>query len=208
MSENQSDKATAFGRESDVSSRIASIDQSLRSLDMRLRAVETRISMQDPEFKPERLEEIAEETTPVGGGMSDKELGELKQAVEGLQSDASDISQRIFALENVVSSSLTAQVDSIGSRLDDMVHDLAGVSRKLNEVESSPSKGFSVGSLHIPIDLTGLIAACLLFAAAFLAATDNFDLVKSPIMLGAIGVIFIAGVVAKTYMANREEPDT
>jgi hypothetical protein len=182
--------------EKDIYGTLASLDQMVRSIDMRLRAIEKRLSMDDPNFKLDVEKLQAGETV--------RESDEVIKKMRDVEDNISALAQRLSSVENVANNKLTGSILSLQSELRRLSESYESLNKRLKE-GSYGTRTISVGSVKIPVDVTGIVAAGAMVAAAVLIATGNLRILTEPVFPILIAVAFIFAVVVKLYLANRGE---
>jgi len=182
--------------EKDVYGTLASLDQMVRSLDMRLRAIEKRLSMDDPNFKLD-VEKLQTGETVQKSDEFIKKMGEVEDNISAL-------TQRLSGVENIANNKLTGSMLSLQSELRRLSESYESLGKRIKD-GGYGTKTISVGSVKIPIDVTGIVAAGAMVAAAVLIATGNLRILTEPLFPVLIAVAFIFAVVVKLYLANRGE---
>ncbi len=160
----------------DIHGRIESLDQSIRSVDSRLRAVEKRLSVK-----------TKIETNPGEDNISDT-------------SNPADIEDIRQSLE-----SLRESIDKI--KADDRLKEIETGFAKIAESEMKILKlenmnKITVGSIKIPIEFSGLVAAIVLLVTGFLIYADQWSIIRSSYYPISLGILFGAVVAVKYRMIN------
>jgi len=129
---------------------------------------------------------------------------EFIKKMGGIEDSISALAQRLSAVENVANNKLTGNILSLQSELRKLSESYESLSQRIKE-GSYGTRTISVGSVKIPVDVTGIVAAGAMVAAAVLIATGNLNVLTAPIFPVLIAVAFIFAVVVKLYLANRGE---
>ena len=160
----------------DIHGRIESLDQSIRSVDSRLRAVEKRLSVK-----------TKIETDPGKENISDP-------------NDPADIEDIRESLE-----SLRVSIDKIKAedRLNEIETGFAKIAESEMRIEKLENMNkITVGSIKIPIEFSGLVAAIVLLVTGFLIYADQWSIVRSSYYPISLGLLFGAVVAVKYRMIN------
>lgn len=160
----------------DIHGRIESLDQSIRSVDNRLRAVEKRLSIK-----------TKVETNP----------GEETSSDTGNPADIEDIRQ---ALESLKGSIEKIKTEDRLKEIETRFEKIAESEMRIGKLENMNK--ITVGSIKIPIEFSGLVAAIVLLATGFLIYADQWSIVRSSYYPISLGILFGAVVAVKYRMIN------
>lgn len=182
--------------EKDAYGTLASLDQMVRSLDMRLRAIEKRLSIEDPNFRLD-VEKLQAGETVQKSDEFIRKMGDIEDGISAL-------AQRLSAVESVANDKLTGSILSLQGELRRLSESYESLGKRIKE-GGYGTRTISVGSVKIPVDVTGIVAAGAMVAAAALIATGNLNMLTTPVFPVLIAVAFIFAVVVKMYLANKGE---
>ncbi|MDA0524543.1 hypothetical protein [Methanococcoides alaskense] len=169
----------------DVQGRVESFDQSVRSLEKRLRAVERRLSV---EVKVEDVEGTVFETPKTQAS------GDFRQVVEDIGMLRSDINE----LRDLVEVSIRTDIDTISEILDSAILEQNERMARIDDRNK-----ITIGSIKMPVELSGIVGAALLLLTGGLIYADRWDILRSPYFSLGLGIILAMAVLVKFYMANR-----
>jgi hypothetical protein len=129
------------------------------------------------------------------------EISSMREKIAEISKANEALNRRIFALEGIANQKLLENVMGIQRKLDTSIGEL---NRRMYDVERA-STAFSLGSIKIPIDITGLVAAVAMIAIAAIIVID-FNLLRNPSFATpfaiSFGIAFIVSVAVKLYLAN------
>ncbi|MGM0770839.1 MAG: hypothetical protein ACQESU_04435 [Halobacteriota archaeon] len=170
----------------DVLGRVQSFDQSVRSLEKRLRAVERRLSVEVPGedvagtvFEPKQIEISGDVRSAI------ERIDKLKVEVEELRCLTEDpIREDIEKLSNGMKTTLAEQDE------------------KLKRIEDR--NRITIGSIKMPVELSGIMGALLLFITGGLIFAGRWDILRSPYFSLGLGVVLALSVLFKFYLVNRK----
>ncbi|MCD4702752.1 MAG: hypothetical protein K8R64_00360 [Methanosarcinaceae archaeon] len=174
----------------DVQGRIESFDQSVRSLERRLRALERRMSVEVP---PEDLGTFPEPSHPPT--LSAPSNGEVAKMAEELRRIRGDVDE----LVSLVQGSLRQDIDQLSDRLDAATDDQ---NARISRIEEQ--NRISIGSIKIPVELSGILGGAMLLVAGSLIMAERWDIIRSPYFSFSLAGVLAAGVFVKFYLANKK----
>jgi hypothetical protein len=160
----------------DIHGRIESLDQSIRSVDSRLRAVEKRLSVKT-KIGNDPCEEIISDTS------NPPDIEEIRHSLE----------------------SLRLSIDKI--KTEDRLKEIETRLEKIKESEMRIAKlenmnKITVGSVKIPIEFSGLVAAIVLLVTGLLIYANQWGIVRSSYYPISLGILFGIVVAVKYRMIN------
>ena len=203
----------------DLHGRIDSFDQNLRSLERRLRAVERRLSMEVPpqglmddpahlqadllQQMGTELAELREQISSLDGKASDPQEGEinsLKQQLAELQEQLQRLSEgqqqtKHELLNNKTDDSILTLTQTMQDQFEDM-------EKRLKKAEER--NRITIGSVKVPVELSGVVAAALVFFTGVLIMGNRWDIIRSPYFSFAIALVLAGAALLRFYMANKE----
>ncbi|MDW7776235.1 MAG: hypothetical protein SCH39_07885 [Methanosarcinales archaeon] len=216
----------------DVNGRIESFDQSLRSLERRLRAIERRLSgnttalnqvlpeigqctdidIDEMNRKITAFQVILDEMRFEMGSLRSNELNQVNRSLNEMMHDIQSLHEKIEALSEqhtALKNQTATTVDSISS---DHKSELAYLGKELEEVKlrlkrQENMNKITIGSIKIPVELSGIVASVALIATGYLVWTDRWEIIRSTYYPVALAVLFAAAVIIKFVMSNRQ-PET
>ncbi|UGV40450.1 hypothetical protein J7W08_10325 [Methanococcoides orientis] len=170
----------------DVRGRIESFDQSVRSLEKRLRAVERRLSVEVP------AEDVAgtvfeTQQPPVSG--------DVRSAIESIDK----LKVEVEELRSLVEGSLRVDIDKLSDKLESS---LASQDEKLMRIEDR--NRITIGSIKMPVELSGIMGAALLLLTGGLIFAGRWDILRSPYFSLGLGLALAVAVLVKFYVVNRK----
>lgn len=203
----------------DLHGRIDSFDQNLRSLERRLRAVERRLSMEVPpqglmddpahlqadllQQMGTELAELREQISSLDGKASDPQEGEinsLKQQLAELQEQLQRLSEgqqqtKHELLHSKTDDTMLALTRTMQDQFEDM-------EKRLKKAEER--NRITIGSVKVPVELSGVVAAALVFFTGVLIMGNRWDIIRSPYFSFAIALVLAGAALLRFYMANKE----
>lgn len=214
----------------DINGRIESFDQSLRSLDRRLRAIERRLSgnMTGPNLvlpEPESgqwadidIEEMNNKMT-----MSQAILDEMRREMESLRSndlsqvhglgemmdDVRVINEKIDVLSEQHTTLRDQTATTVGSLSSENKSELTDLGKELEKVKLRVKRQenmnkISIGSIKVPVELSGIVASVALITTGSLVWADRWDIIRSTYYPMGLAVLFAAAVTIKFVISNRQ----
>lgn len=203
----------------DLHGRINSFDQNLRSLERRLRAVERRLSMEVP--PQDLMEDPAHLQTDILQQMR-AELSELREQISSLDDKASDprvneidsLKQQLAELQDLIQrlNEMHQQTkhellngkadDSILALTQNMKDQFEDIEKRLKKAEEK--NRITIGSVKVPVELSGVVAAALIFFTGVLIMGDRWDIIRSPYFSFSIALVLAGAALLRFYMANKE----
>jgi len=216
---------------SDIYGRIESFDQSVRSLNRRLRAVERRLTASkddrglinfeiededqwnDTEIEEIRTEihefrNILEGVSEELSGLKSNMMSHVNESISSLQNELKTAKERIDELikqQSKIKAQSSDAVDSINSSYQSetatLRKELKDALKRLRRQESLNK--ITVGTITVPVELSGIVASIALIATGFLVWIDRWDIIRSMYYPAGLALLFAVVVVAKFIMANR-----
>ncbi|WP_214044016.1 hypothetical protein [Methanomethylovorans sp.] len=203
----------------DLHGRINSFDQNLRSLERRLRAVERRLSMEVPP------QDLMEDPAPLQTDILQQmraELSELREQISSLDDKASDprvneidsLKQQLAELQDHIQrlNEMHQQTkhellngkadDSILALTQNMKDQFEDIEKRLKKAEEK--NRITIGSVKVPVELSGVVAAALIFFTGVLIMGDRWDIIRSPYFSFSIALVLAGAALLRFYMANKE----
>lgn len=211
----------------DVYGRIESFDQSVRSLNRRLRAVERRLSGEknainnfeiedDLEWRDPAIEDFRTEIQELRSNLQDlvHELAALRSNdLIFLDEVFSEIKQNIQSSNERIDEISSQQIknDAVSSMTHIAVSNESAIKMLKDEMENTKERllrqenmnKITIGSLKVPMELSGVIASIALIITGYLVWVDQWDIIRSTYYPTMLAVLFAAAVVIKFVMTNR-----
>jgi seryl-tRNA synthetase len=216
----------------DINGRIESFDQSVRSLDRRLRAVERRLSASkddkgitlienvdpdqliDPDIRELRVElkkcqSIIESLTEDLKTVKSKDLNH--ESIHSIQQEIRDINDKTKGLIEVQNSLKNDASDSLDSLNNTYQTEIAALKEELENANLRIQRQenlnkISIGSIKVPVELSGIMASIALMVTGYLIWADRWDIIRSTYFPLGLAVLFAGVVIVKFIITNRQ-PD-
>jgi chromosome segregation ATPase len=215
----------------DIYGRIESFDQSVRSLNRRLRAVERRLTANkddrglinleiededqwnDIEIEEIRTEihefrNILEGVSEELSGLKSNMMGHVNESISSLQDELKTAKERIDELikqQSKIEAQSFDAVDSINSTYQSetatLRKELKDALKRLHRQESLNK--ITVGTITVPVELSGIVASIALLTTGFLVWADRWDIIRSVYYPAGLALLFAGVVITKFIMANR-----
>ena len=203
----------------DLHGRINSFDQNLRSLERRLRAVERRLSLEVPlpdqmddplhieaELLKQTHREFAELKEQIGSLNKQTSDTAREERINSLQQEFAELQQQVRILHE---QHQQAKKEMLNNRSEDhtltlmqtMKDQFENLDKRLKKTEDR--NRITIGSVKVPVELSGLVAAALIFFTGVLIMADRWDLIRSPYFSFAIALVLASAALLRFYMANR-----
>ncbi|WP_135610339.1 hypothetical protein [Methanococcoides sp. AM1] len=170
----------------DIRGRIESFDQSVRSLEKRLRAVERRLSVEVP------AEDVA-------GTVFEAQQPQTSEDVRGAIESIDKLKAELEELRSLVEGSLRVDIDKLSDKLETA---LASQDEKLMRIEDR--NRITIGSVKMPVELSGIMGAALLLLTGGLIFAGRWDILRSPYFSLGLGLALAVAVLAKFYVVNKK----
>lgn len=203
----------------DLHGRINSFDQNLRSLERRLRAVERRLSMEVPpqdlmddpahmqaDLLQQMQREIAELREQIGSpdvkgsDPQESDINSLKQQMEELKQQVRTLSEGYQQTKHELLNSKND--DQMLTLTQNMNKQLEDMEKRLKKAEES--NRITIGSVKVPMELSGLVAAALIFVTGVLIMSNRWDIIRSPYFSFTVALVLAGTALVRFYMANRD----
>jgi len=215
----------------DIYGRIESFDQSVRSLNRRLRAVERRLTASkddrglinfeiedEDQWNDIEIEEIHTEihefrnilegVSEELSGLKSNMMGHVNESISSLQNELKTVKERIDELikqQSKIKAQSSDAVDSINSTYQSetatLRKELKDTQKRLHRQESLNK--ITVGTITVPVELSGIVASIALILTGFLVWADRWDIIRSVYYPAGLALLFALVVITKFIMANR-----
>lgn len=215
----------------DIYGRIESFDQSVRSLNRRLRAVERRLTASKDdrglinlEIKDEDLcndieieeihteihefRNILEGVSEELSGLKSNMMGHVNESISSLQDElktAKELIDELIKQQSKIKAQSSDAVDSINSTYQSEIamlrKELKDALKRLHRQESLNK--ITVGTITVPVELSGIVASIALILTGFLVWADRWDIIRSVYYPSGLALLFALVVISKFIMANR-----
>jgi seryl-tRNA synthetase len=216
----------------DINGRIESFDQSVRSLDRRLRAVERRLSANkddkgitlienvdpdqliDPDIRELRVD-VQKCQSIIEGLIEDLEIVKSKdqnsESINSIQQEIQVISnktKRLIEIQKSLKDDASSSLDSLNNTYQTEIAALKEEleTAKLRIQRQENLNKISIGSIKVPIELSGIMASIALIITGYLIWADRWDIIRSTYFALGLALLFAAVVIVKFIITNRQ-PD-
>lgn len=216
----------------DINGRIESFDQSVRSLDRRLRAVERRLSANkddkgitlienvdpdqliDPDIRELRVD-VQKCQSIIEGLIEDLETVKSKdqnsESINSIQQEIQVISNKtkgLIEIQKSLKDDASSSLDSLNNTYQNEIAALKDEleSAKLRIQRQENLNKISIGSIKVPIELSGIMASIALIITGYLIWADRWDIIRSTYFALGLALLFAAVVIVKFIITNRQ-PD-
>jgi chromosome segregation ATPase len=214
----------------DINGRIESFDQSVRSLDRRLRAVERRLSASkddkgitlienvdpdqliDPDIQELRVElkkcqSIIEGLTVDLETVKSNDLNH--ESIHSIQQEIRDINDKteeLIQVQKTIKEDASAFVDSLNNtyktEIQSLKKELDAAKQRIQSQENINK--ISIGSIKVPVELSGIIASIALIVTGYLVWADRWDIIRSTYFPSGLALLFAVAVIVKFIITNRQ----
>ena len=203
----------------DLHGRINSFDQNLRSLERRLRAVERRLSLEVPpqdlmdnpahmqaDLLPQLQRELAELQAQIDS-LDRKASDQLEDDINNLKQQMEELQQQVRTLNEEYQQT---KHELLNSKNDDQMLTLTqNMNKQLEDMEKRLKKAeernrITIGSVKVPMELSGLVAAALIFVTGVLIMSNRWDIIRSPYFSFTVALVLASAALLRFYMANKE----
>ncbi|MDN5308903.1 MAG: hypothetical protein PWP14_297 [Methanolobus sp.] len=209
----------------DINGRIHSLDQASRSLEKRLRAVERRLSagdapegsqyITDPEIEiddiRERISAIRDRLDSLTGSDPGRslvgELNVLRQQNLELGKRIDTLSEDNLKLHAILDKFSGPVMEEQGKAYEQLSAELRGglasLGQRLDKAENR--NRLNIGSVKVPLEISGIIGAIILALTGGLIIADRWDIIRSPLFSFGIALTLALAVLVKFYLANNSK---
>lgn len=209
----------------DINGRIHSLDQASRSLEKRLRAVERRLSagdalegsqyITDPEIEiddiRERISAIRDRLDSLTGSDPGRslvgELNVLRQQNLELGKRIDTLSEDNLKLHAILDKFSGPVMEEQGKAYEQLSAELRGglasLGQRLDKAENR--NRLNIGSVKVPLEISGIIGAIILALTGGLIIADRWDIIRSPLFSFGIALTLGMAALMKSYLANRSK---
>ena len=216
----------------DINGRIESFDQSVRSLDRRLRAVERRLSTSkddkgitlienvdpdqliDLDIQELRVEMkkcqsiidglIEDLKTVKSNDLNHESINSIQQEIQVMNDKTKRVIEVQKSLKNDASDSLDSLKNTYQTEIAALKEEMKTAKLRIKRQENLNK--ISIGSIKVPIELSGILSSIALMVTGYLIWADRWDIIRSTYFPLGLAVLFAAVVIAKFIITNRQ-PD-
>ena len=127
----------------------------------------------------------------------------LSESLHSLQAAISELSD--FAHSN-----LKPEVEKLGNEVKEIQSQESVSEEYIRKFESrieaiENRDRFTLGSIKVPVEISGIAGSSVLFLTGFLIWSDRWDIIRSPYFSTGLAVIMAGAVLLKFYMVNRKQ---
>lgn len=215
----------------DIYGRIESFDQSVRSLNRRLRAVERRLTANKDDRGLINLEiEDEDQWNDIEIEEIHTEIHEFRNILEGVSEELSGLKSNMMGHVNESISSLQDELKTAKERIDDLIKQQSKIKAQSSDAVDSINSTYqsetatlrkelkdtqkrlhrqeslnkiTVGTITVPVELSGIVASIALILTGFLVWADRWDIIRSVYYPAGLALLFALVVITKFIMANR-----
>ena len=214
----------------DINGRIESFDQSVRSLDRRLRAVERRLSASKDDkgitliknVDPDQLidldiqklrvemkkcqsiiDGLTEDLKTVkSNDLNHESINSIQQEIQVMNDKTKRVIEVQKSLKNDASDSLDSLKNTYQTEIAALKEEMKTAKLRIKRQENMNK--ISIGSIKVPIELSGIISSIALMVTGYLIWADRWDIIRSTYFPLGLAVLFAAVVIAKFIITNRQ----
>ncbi len=215
----------------DIYGRIESFDQSVRSLNRRLRAVERRLTASKDDRGLINFEiEDEDQWNDIEIEEIHTEIHEFRNILEGVSEELSDLKSNMMGHVNESISSLQNELKTAKERIDELIKQQSKIEAQSSDAVDSINSNYqsetatlrkelkdtqkrlhrqeslnkiTVGTITVPVELSGIVASIALILTGFLVWADRWDIIRSVYYPAGLALLFALVVITKFIMANR-----
>jgi len=216
----------------DINGRIESFDQSVRSLDRRLRAVERRLStskddkgitlienvdpdqlidldIQELRVEMKKCQSIIDGLTEdlktmKSNDLNHESINSIQQEIQVMNDKTKRVIEVQKSLKNDASDSLDSLKNTYQTEIAALKEEMKTAKLRIKRQENLNK--ISIGSIKVPIELSGILSSIALMVTGYLIWADRWDIIRSTYFPLGLAVLFAAVVIAKFIITNRQ-PD-
>lgn len=127
----------------------------------------------------------------------------ISESLRSLQAATSELS-------DFVHGSLNPEIEKLGNE----VREIQGqesvseeyIKKSESRIEAIENRDrFTLGSIKVPVEISGIAGSSVLFLTGFLIWSDRWDIIRSPYFSTGLAVIMAGAVLLKFYMVNRKQ---
>ncbi|MCL7414116.1 MAG: hypothetical protein M8353_10975 [ANME-2 cluster archaeon] len=215
----------------DINGRIELFDQSLRSLDRRLRAIERRLSgntagsnlvlpepggcqqididIEEMNNTMTALQVILDEMRVGMDSFRSIDLSQINKSLGEMMHDIQALNEKIDVLGNQYTTLRDQTATTVDSLSNDHKSELSDLGKELEEVKlrlkrQENMNKITIGSIKVPVELSGIVASVALIVTGSLVWADRWDIIRSTYYPVGLAVLFASAVMIKFVMSNRQ----
>ena len=216
----------------DINGRIESFDQSVRSLDRRLRAVERRLStskddkgitliknvdpdqlidldIQELRVEMKKCQSIIDGLTEdlktmKSNDLNHESINSIQQEIQVMNDKTKRVIEVQKSLKNDASDSLDSLKNTYQTEIAALKEEMKTAKLRIKRQENLNK--ISIGSIKVPIELSGILSSIALMVTGYLIWADRWDIIRSTYFPLGLAVLFAAVVIVKFIITNRQ-PD-
>ena len=141
-------------------------------------------------------------------GLKSNMMGHVNESISSLQNELKTAKERIDELikqQSKIKAQSSDAVDSINSTYQSetatLRKELKDTQKRLHRQESLNK--ITVGTITVPVELSGIVASIALIVTGFLVWADRWDIIRSVYYPAGLALLFAVVVITKFIMANR-----
>ena len=214
----------------DINGRIESFDQSVRSLDRRLRAVERRLStskddkgitlienvdpdqlidldIQELRVEMKKCQSIIDGLTEdlktmKSNDLNHESINSIQQEIQVMNDKTKRVIEVQKSLKNDASDSLDSLKNTYQTEIAALKEEMKTAKLRIKRQENLNK--ISIGSIKVPIELSGILSSIALMVTGYLIWADRWDIIRSTYFPLGLAVLFAAVVIVKFIITNRQ----
>ncbi len=142
-----------------------------------------------------------------GTGYKIRSINEL---FSGLSESLRALQASLSELSGFVHDNLKPEIERIDKEVQNFRNQETAKYEYMKKLESrveflENQNRFTLGSIKIPLEISGIVGSSALFLAGFLVWSGRWDIIRSPYFPMGLGVMMAGAVLMKFYMVNRKK---
>ncbi len=197
---------------------IRKIEQSTNSVSSRLTAVEKRITNKTSMDSRDNTSGLTiidgsldKILTQVSDGNKEKNLEYVFRVLDSeLATIIDDIENQEIEIENIKNNidQINKSIDEANQELDKSKESISktmvNMTNRIEDLERIAPPTMKIGSMEIPIEISGITAGSIAIFAALMVSINKTDIITNAAFLGFAGILFIGATVFKTLKSKKQ----
>ncbi len=162
-----------------------------------------------PSCGPSDLSALAVDNSSDASGTGYK-IRSINEVFSSLSESLRSFQAALSELSNFTHNNLKLEIEKMDMEVQNFKVQQDTKSEYIKELESrveflENQNRFTLGSMKIPFEISGIAGASALFLTGFLIWSGRWDIIKSPYFSTGLAVLMAVAVFMKFYMANRRK---
>ncbi|MCQ1535413.1 hypothetical protein FTO70_06870 [Methanosarcina sp. KYL-1] len=139
-----------------------------------------------------------------------EKIKELNALFSSFSESLNSLQEAVSELSDFVHDSLQPEIERLGEEVEGVKKEETAVkesaARLKTRIEAAENQNrFTLGSIKVPVEVSGVAGASVLFLTGVLVWSGRWDVIRSPYFSMGLAFLMAAAVFLKFYMVNRKQ---